>query len=73
MGEDLLVEMAREVAKKLRENLTVDWSVRDSVRARIRILIRTLLRKYKYPPDQQKDALELVLRQAEVVSEEITS
>jgi type I restriction enzyme R subunit len=61
--------MAREVAKKLRENLTVDWAVRDSVRAKLRIVIRTLLRKYKYPPDQSKDAVEMVLRQAEVISE----
>ncbi len=70
MGEEILVEMAREVAKKLRENLTVDWAVRDSVRAKLRILIRTLLRKYKYPPNQQKDAVETVLQQAEVLSEE---
>lgn len=69
MGEEILVEMAREVAKKLRENLTVDWAVRDSVRAKLRIVIRTLLRKYKYPPDQSKDAVEMVLRQAEVISE----
>ena len=61
MGEEVLVEMAREVAKKLRDNLTVDWAVRDSVRAKLRILIRNLLRKYKYPPDQQKDAVETVL------------
>ena len=54
MGEEVLVEMAREVAKKLRENLSVDWAVRDSVRAKLRIIIRNLLRKYKYPPDQQK-------------------
>ncbi len=70
MGEEVLVEMAREVAQKLRDNLTVDWAVRDSVRAKLRILIRTLLRKYKYPPDQQKDAVDMVLRQAEVISEE---
>ena len=70
MGEAVLVEMAREVAQKLRESLTVDWAVRDSVKARLRILIRTLLRKYKYPPDQQKDAVEMVLKQAEVISEE---
>lgn len=70
MGEEVLVEMAREVAKKLRDNLTVDWAVRDSVRAKLRILIRTLLRKYKYPPDQQKDAVDMVLRQAEVISED---
>jgi type I restriction enzyme R subunit len=69
MGEEVLVEMAREIAAKLRDNLTVDWAVRDSVRAKLRILIRTLLRRYKYPPDQAKDAVEMVLRQAEVVSE----
>ena len=44
MGEEVLVEMAREIAAKLRDNLTVDWAVRDSVRAKLRILIRTLLR-----------------------------
>lgn len=70
MGEEVLVEMAREVAKKLRENLTVDWAVRDSVRAKLRILIRTLLRKYRYPPDQQNDAVDMVLRQAEVITED---
>ena len=69
MGEKVLVEIAREVAKKLRENLTVDWAVRENVRARLRILIRTLLRKYKYPPDQQKDAVDVVIQQAEAISE----
>lgn len=71
MGEKVLVEMAREVAKKLRENLTVDWAVRDSVRARLRILIRQLLKRYKYPPDQEQVAIDLVLRQAEVIGEEV--
>ena len=71
MGEEVLIEMAREIAKKLRDNLTVDWAVRESVRARLRILIRQLLRKYKYPPDQQKGAVELVLTQAETLSEEM--
>jgi type I restriction enzyme R subunit len=62
--------MAREVAKKLRENLTVDWAVKESVRARLRILIRQLLKRYKYPPDQEQVAIDLVLRQAEVIGEE---
>ncbi len=70
MGEDVLIEMAREVAAKLRDNLTVDWAVRESVRAKLRLLIKSLLRKYKYPPDEQKDAVEMVLRQAEVISED---
>ena len=73
MGEEVLVKMASEVAKKLRENLTVDWAVREPVRARLRLLIRRLLRKYKYPPDQEPGAVDLVLRQAEVLSEDITT
>ena len=66
MGEEVLLEMSREVAKKLSENATVDWAVRESVRARLRIIIRNLLKRYKYPPDEQKGAVEIVLRQAEV-------
>ena len=70
MGEQVLVEMAREIAKRLRANLTVDWEVRENVRAKLRTIIRALLRKHKYPPDQAKDAVDMVLKQAEVVSEE---
>ena len=66
MGEEVLLEMSWEVTKKLRENPTVHWAVRDSVRARLRIIIRNLLKRYKYPLDEQKGAVEIVLRQAEV-------
>ena len=70
MGEEVLVELAREIAKNLRENMVVDWSRKENVRARLRLLTRTLLRRYKYPPDQQVAAVDLVLRQAEVVCED---
>ena len=70
MGEEVLLQIAREIAEKLRKSITVDWSVRESVRARLRLLVKSLLRKYKYPPDQQDEAVELVLSQAEVISEE---
>ena len=73
MGEEVLVQIAREIADILRKNVTVDWSVRDSVRARLRVLVKTLLRRYKYPPDQQDEATELVLTQAEVVSQELAA
>ena len=71
MDQDVLVEMAREIAEKLRENLTVDWAVREQVRAKLRLMVRALLRKYKYPPDQQPGAVELILNQAEVISEDM--
>ncbi len=73
MGEEVLVEIAREIAEKLRQNVTVDWSVRESVRARLRLLVKSLLRKYEYPPDQQEEATELVLSQAEVISDELAA
>ncbi|MCV5526237.1 DUF3387 domain-containing protein, partial [Escherichia coli] len=46
----------------------VDWQVRESVRARLRILVRQTLRRYKYPPDKTPGAVELILKQAEVIS-----
>ena len=71
MGEEVLVEMAREVTKIFRENIVVDWTVRESVRAKLRALIKTVLIKYKYPPDQQQEAVRTVLKQAEVIPEDM--
>ena len=73
MGEEVLVKIAVEIAEKLRNNVTVDWSVRESVRARLRLLVKNLLRKYKYPPDEQDSAVDLVLSQAESISEDLLS
>lgn len=68
LGDDVLKKLAIEVTLKLRQSTTVDWQVRESVRARLRILVRQTLRKYKYPPDRTPDAVDLILKQAEVVS-----
>ena len=38
--------------------------------ARLRILVRRCLQRWKYPPDQQPEAVELVLKQAESLSNE---
>lgn len=68
LGDEILKKIAHELTEKLRASTTVDWQVRDSVRAKMRNMIRRLLKKYKYPPDQRDDAIELVLRQAEKLS-----
>ena len=70
MGDELLVKIAREVAEKLRKNVTVDWNVKESVRAKLRLIIKNVLKRYKYPPDEEKKAIDLVLIQAEQFSEE---
>ena len=73
MGEEVLVKIAVEIAEKLRNNLAIDWIKREAVRAKLRLLVKNLLRKYKYPPDEQDSAVDLVLSQAEIISEDLLS
>jgi type I restriction enzyme R subunit len=68
LGDNNLRELAKHVTQQLRKSTTVDWQVRDSVRAKLRNLVRRALRKWKYPPDGADDAVELCLKQAEVLS-----
>jgi type I restriction enzyme R subunit len=56
-----------EITEKLRNSTSVDWQVRESVRAKLRNLVRRTLRRWKYPPDRQEEAVDLVLKQAEVL------
>ncbi len=69
LGDEILAKIAHELTASLRQNVTVDWSNRDSVRARLRLMVKRILRKYKYPPDQQEEAAQLVLAQAETLCE----
>ena len=68
LGDEILKKIAVEITEKLRASTTVDWQVRESVRAKLRILVRRTLQKYKYPPDKALEAVELILQQAEVLS-----
>ncbi|HAT1775842.1 type I restriction endonuclease subunit R [Legionella pneumophila] len=68
LGDETLKKIAHELTENLRRNVSVDWSVRESVRAKLRLMVKRILRKYKYPPDKQEQAVELVLRQAETLS-----
>jgi type I restriction enzyme R subunit len=70
MGDEVLMTMARELADKLRGNLSIDWQYKENVRARLRTMIKALLKRYKYPPDQEATAIDLVLQQTEMISEE---
>ena len=70
LGDETLKKIAHELTENLRANISVDWSQRESVRAKLRIMVKRILRKYKYPPDQEEGAVQLVLRQAETLGEE---
>ena len=67
LQDDTLKKIAHELTENLRQNLSVDWSERESVRAKLRLMVKRILRKYKYPPDLQDAAVELVLQQAQAL------
>ena len=48
--------------------MSVDWSVRESARAKMRVTVRRLLKKYGYPPDLQKMAVDKIVQQAELMA-----
>lgn len=72
LTDETLKKIAHELTENLRKNITVDWSARESVRATLRLMVKRVLRKYKYPPDQQELAVELVLKQAEALGADWT-
>jgi type I restriction enzyme R subunit len=73
LSDETLKKIAHELTENLRQNLSVDWSQRESVRAKLRLMVKRILRKYKYPPDQQEAAVELVLQQAQALGETWTA
>ena len=66
MKSDSLRLMARELTEMVKKMPKLDWAQRESVRASLRRNVRRLLAKYGYPPDLAEDATQLVLRQAEL-------
>jgi type I restriction enzyme R subunit len=73
LGDPVLKALAQELTRKLKASAAVDWSKRDSVRATMRIKVKHILSHYKYPPDKAAAAIEMVLKQAEVLSDDWAS
>ncbi|MDZ4384513.1 MAG: DUF3387 domain-containing protein, partial [Nitrospirota bacterium] len=63
--------IAREIAEKVKANATIDWTIRESSRAKLMVLVKRTLNKYGYPPDGQKKAIDTVLRQAELLADNL--
>ena len=63
---DELVALTKELTETLKKNKTIDWQKRDAARAKMRMMIKKLLKKYKYPPEGMEDALETVMLQCEL-------
>ena len=66
-----LVAMTKELTDTLRLNKTVDWQKKESARAKMRKIIKRLLKKYNYPPEGQDDALQTVMTQCELWTDNV--
>lgn len=71
LGDEVLKTIAREIADKVKKNATIDWTIRESARAKLMVLVRRTLTKYGYPPDKQQKAIDTVLKQAEMIADEM--
>ena len=73
MQQDKLRELAVVLTETIRQNASIDWTIKESVKAKLKVAVKRILRKYGYPPDMQMLATETVLKQAEMIANEITT
>lgn len=73
MQQDKLRELAVVLTQKVRENASIDWTIKDSVRSKLKVIVKRTLRHFGYPPDMQLLATETVLKQAELIADELSA
>lgn len=66
-----LIAITKELTDTLRKNKTIDWQKRESARAKMRMLIKKLLKKHKYPPEGMEDAVQTVMTQCELWTDNV--
>jgi len=72
MQKEKLRELAVVLFERVKANASIDWTIKENVRAKLRVIVRRTLRQYGYPPDMQELATETVLKQAEMLANELT-
>jgi len=73
MQKDKLRELAIVLFDRVRQNASIDWTIKESVKAKLKVIVKRTLRQFGYPPDMQKLATETVLKQAELIANELTN
>jgi type I restriction enzyme R subunit len=71
MQQDKLRELAVVLTETIRQNASIDWTIKESVKAKLKVAVKRILRKFGYPPDMQMLATETVLKQAEMIANEL--
>ncbi|MDA0911952.1 MAG: type I restriction endonuclease subunit R [Proteobacteria bacterium] len=72
MQQDKLRELAVVLTEKIKQNASIDWTIKESVKSKLKVIVKRTLRQFGYPPDMQKLAIETVLKQAELIANEVS-
>ncbi|MEG1141952.1 MAG: type I restriction endonuclease subunit R [Clostridia bacterium] len=71
MKDNILIKLAHELTQTVQKSRTVDWDKKQSARAYMRKVVKRLLRQYNYPPKEADGAVDIVIKQAELMSSNI--
>ncbi|CDR30954.1 Type-1 restriction enzyme R protein [Acholeplasma oculi] len=70
MKDETLKLIAQELRATVEEYATSDWTKKKATQATMRVKIKELLKKYNYPPEYEKEAMENVINQAAYMMDE---
>lgn len=63
---DELITLTKELTEMLRKNRTIDWQKKETARATMRKMVKRLLKKHHYPPEDYDFAINTVISQCEL-------
>ncbi len=72
MGDEILVQIARDLTIAIKNSISIDWAIRDSAQAKMKMTIKRLLKKYGYPPDKTPKAVDIVMEQTKLMCQNET-
>ena len=72
MGKEKLKELAVVLFQEVRKNATIDWTIRENAKAGLIVAVKRVLREYGYPPNMEASTIDTVLKQAEMIAQELT-
>lgn len=68
---DELIAISKELTESLRKNKSIDWQLKENARAKMKMIIKRLLKEHKYPPEGMEDAVQTVITQCELWTDNI--
>lgn len=66
-----LIALTKELTEMLRTNRTIDWQKKETARAAMRKMVKRLLKKHRYPPEDYDFAINTVISQCELWTDNV--